>query len=127
VEEGVTTEEVEGICQGGFLGRTKTKLVNLLSPVSCSGTGKQNLSSTQIADQHVVELFAPIWKRAALQAGAEQQVWTQASKVMALRSTVKLTRVVLPVPMGTEEGNTLSRKSGQEDGDVRENGGFTTF
>ena len=43
--------------------------------------------------------------------------------MMALRSTVKLTRVVLPVPMGTEEGNTLSRKSGQEDGDVRENGG----
>ena len=123
MEEGVTTEEVEGICQGGFLGRTKTKLVTLLSPVSCSGTGKQNLSSTQAADQHVVELFAPTWKRAALQAGAEQHVWTQASKVMALRSTVKLTRVVLPVPMGTEEGNTLSRKSGQEDGDVRENGG----
>ena len=123
VEEGVTTEEVEGICQGGFLGRTKTKLVTLLSPVSCSGTGKQNLSSTQAADQHVVELFAPIWKRAALHAGAEQHVWTQASKVMALRSTVKLTRVVLPVPMGTEEGNTLSRKSGQEEGDVREKGG----
>ena len=123
MEEGVTTEEVEGICQGGFLGRTKTKLVTLLSPVSCSGTGKQNLSSTQAADQHVVELLAPIWKRAALQAGAKQHVWTQASKVMALRSTVKLTRVVLPVPMGTEEGNTLSRKSGQEDGDVRENGG----
>ena len=62
-------------------------------------------------------------KRAALQEGVEQHVWTQASKVLASRTTVKLTRVVLPVPMGTEEGKTSARKSGQEDGEERENGG----
>ena len=38
-------------------------------------------------------------------------------------TTVKLTRVVLPVPMGTEAGKTSPRKLGQEDGDERENGG----
>ena len=45
------------------------------------------------------------WKRAALQDVFEQHDWTQASKVAALRTTVKLTRVELPVPMGTEEGD----------------------
>ena len=69
------------------------------------------------------ELLAPTLKRAALQDGVEQHVWTQASKVLASRTTVKLTRVVLPVPMGTEEGKTSDRKLGQEDGEERENGG----
>ena len=64
------------------------------------------------------------WKRAALQDVFEQHDWTQASKVAALRTTVKLTRVELPVPMGTEEGNTSSKKSGHEDGEERENGGW---
>ena len=82
----------------------------------------QSLSSRQVVLQHR-ELLAPTLKRAALQEGVEQQVWTQASKVLASRTTVKLTRVVLPVPMGTEEGKTSARKSGQEDGEERENGG----
>ena len=81
-----------------------------------------SLSSRQLAIQHT-ELLAPTLKRAALQDGVEQHVWTQASKVLASRTTVKLTRVVLPVPMGTEEGKTSARKSGQEDGEERENGG----
>ena len=81
-----------------------------------------SLSSRQLAIQHK-ELLAPTLKRAALQDVVEQQVWTQASKVLASRMAVKLTRVVLPVPMGTEEGNTSSKKSGHEDGEERENGG----
>ena len=81
-----------------------------------------SLSSRQMVLQHR-ELLAPTLKRAALQEGVEQQVWTQASKVFASWTTVKLTRVVLPVPMGTEEGKTSPRKSGQEAGDERENGG----
>jgi len=85
-----------------------------------------SLSSRQVAIQHK-ELLAPTLKRAALQDGVEQQVWTQASKLLALRTTVKLTRVVLPVPMGTEEGKTSDRKLGQESGEERENGGLTRF
>ena len=69
----------------------------------------QSLSSRQVVLQHR-ELLAPTLKRAALQEGVEQQVWTQASKVFASGTTVKLTRVVLPVPMGTEEGKTSPRK-----------------
>ena len=83
----------------------------------------QSLSSRQLAIQQTVELLAPTLKRAVLQGGVEQQVWTQASKVLASRTAVKLTRVVLPVPIGTEEEKTSPRKSGQEDGDERENGG----
>ena len=81
-----------------------------------------SLSSRQLVLQHR-ELLAPTLNRAALQEGVEQQVWTQASKVLASRTAVKLTRVVLPVPMGTEEGKTSPRKWGQDDGDERENGG----
>ena len=81
-----------------------------------------SLSSRQLVLQHT-ELLAPTLKRAALQEGVEQQVWTQASKVLASRTAVKLTRAVLPVPIGTEEEKTSPRKSGQEDGDERENGG----
>ena len=68
-----------------------------------------SLSSRQVVLQHR-ELLAPTLKRAALQEGVEQQVWTQASKVFASWTTVKLTRVVLPVPMGTEAGKTSPRK-----------------
>ena len=122
MDDVVTTDDEECGCQGGFWGRTNTRLVTP-SPPFCSGAGMHSLSSRQLAIQHTLEMLAPTLKRAALQAWVVQQVWTQASKVLTSRTTVKLTRVVLPVPMGTEEGKTSSRKSGQEDGDEREKGG----
>ena len=104
------------------MGRTKTRLVTPLPSFCCCGAGMHSLSSRQLAIQHR-EPLAPTLKRAALQEGVEQQVWTQASKVLTSRTVVKLTRVVLPVPIGTEEGKTSPRKLGQEDGEERENGG----